>query len=557
MFRYNESIKIFYPLKMKPREEQLEALNHIKKSINTGNKFILNNLPTGIGKSYLVNMFINWYLNSVNNEAKFSIITNSKLLQEQYTKEFNFFTDLKGKSNYTCLQYNTNCEEGLELCSALKTKCDTCPYKIAKEAWIKKQVSLTNFHLFNTFHVFQFGSSIAPRDANVLIIDEAHNFEEVFCDFISYKLSPKLLDKYGFTLEETEYIDNTYLSKIDNIDDYADFLNTYFLNKITQKKVEFDGALITPINNTLKLKYTKYVNYINSNIGKIENFIKEYYRPLTDKDKIDPKNNWVLEVNTNQKEKIYSGKELTIQAVWAYPYLEEYIWKHYDHVIFMSGTILDKDMFSYLNGLTPKYTTYLDIESPFKIENRPIYYMKDIGKMSYDNKHETFKKQKEVIKEILEKFKTDKGIIHTNSYEFSKMISDNINDKRLVYHDITNRIEMLNKHIGSELASVIVSSSMVEGVDLKDELSRFQIIMKIPYPSLNSNKIKQRMKTHKDYYNFKTLLSIMQMYGRSVRHYDDYCSTYILDSNFSDLMRNSGKYFPRWFSDAIIPIYKI
>jgi Rad3-related DNA helicase len=69
-------------------------------------------------------------------------------------------------------------------------------------------------------------------------------------------------------------------------------------------------------------------------------------------------------------------------------------------------------------------------------------------------------------------------------------------------------IEMLNKHIDSVNATVIVSSSMVEGVDLKDDLSRFQIIMKIPYPSLASNKIKKRMKTNKDYYNYKTF----QMY---------------------------------------------
>ena len=77
-------------LNMDPRQAQVEGLNFFKESIENDKKFILYNLPTGIGKSYLVMMIADWFLKNKNQGAKFDIITNSKLLQEQYTNDFDF-----------------------------------------------------------------------------------------------------------------------------------------------------------------------------------------------------------------------------------------------------------------------------------------------------------------------------------------------------------------------------------------------------------------------------------------------------------------------------------
>jgi len=92
---------------------------------------------------------------------------------------------------------------------------------------------------------------------------------------------------------------------------------------------------------------------------------------------------------------------------------------------------------------------------------------------------------------------------------------------------------------------------MMSGIDLKDELSRFQIIMKIPFPFLGSNKIKQRQKTKKEWYNFKTVVDFIQMSGRSVRSEDDWADTFVLDGSFSDLLKYNSALIPRWFSNAI------
>ena len=44
-------LNIHFPLKLIPRPQQIESLNFVKKSINTGNKFMLLNMPTGLGKA--------------------------------------------------------------------------------------------------------------------------------------------------------------------------------------------------------------------------------------------------------------------------------------------------------------------------------------------------------------------------------------------------------------------------------------------------------------------------------------------------------------------------
>ena len=61
---------------------------------------------------------------------------------------------------------------------------------------------------------------------------------------------------------------------------------------------------------------------------KIEVFLKEY--------KENP-NNWVLESNWNEKSK---QKELSLEPIWAFDYLDKYIFSHYDMVFLMSQTTI-------------------------------------------------------------------------------------------------------------------------------------------------------------------------------------------------------------------------
>lgn len=171
--------------------------------------------------------------------------------------------------------------------------------------------------------------------------------------------------------------------------------------------------------------------------------------------------------------------------------------------------------------------------------------------MSYTQKEETFKNYVPYIKKILKKYSNVKGIIHTNSFELSKWIEDSIKHSRLLFHESSNKEDILKMHFDNKEPSVIVSPSVSTGVSFDHELSRFQIIAKVPYPSLASKKNNMRKKMKPEWYAWKTVAGIIQTYGRSIRSTTDYADTIIIDGSFSDVMMYSSNYFPKWFQDSI------
>ena len=537
MIKIDEELSIYYPLKYKPRDQQIEMLNFTKNSINSGKKFILLNAATGSGKSYYTIMMSNWYKTYINKSAKFDIITNSKILQEQYKNEFDFIHDLRGQSNYKCSRHNTDCRTGKELNKASKQMpCGSCPYDADKEAWINGDISLTNFHLFNSFAFFV-PETLNVRSANVLFLDEAHSMEEVFCDFISVKLSPRILKNYGMEAKTIERYERKF-NDIKTAGGFINFIENDFVPYIVELRQEFDDMLKDVSESKLKVIYANYIDYIDSAEEKFSGLLKDFEKN---------ESNWTLDIT-----KLKGGEiELIMQPIWGNVYLNDIIWSRYDHVIFMSGTLLNKDIFSNIVGIDPSITEYIDVKSTFPVKNRKIYYV-NCGKMNFSSKSDTFKNQIPVIEKILKKYINDKGIIHTTNYEISNWIKENIKDNRLVFHNSDDREEILSKHLKNKKSSVIVSPSMTNGLDLNNELSRFQIILKMPFPNLGSNKIKARKDSNPESYKIKTCQDLIQSYGRSIRSETDYADTYILDSNFNDLLKYSSKYFPKWFMEAIV-----
>ncbi len=536
----------------KPRKEQKEALSFIDSEYqkNKLNKFFLLNLPVGSGKSHLALMISDWYRKNVNKMARVDIITNSKILQDQYADTYGSIADLKGKENYECESYSCSCAQGAEFNRLNKTSCESCPYSFARENYISGGISLTNFYLYILYAIYN-PKLMENRGAKVLIVDEAHEFDDVMSDFITIKITENVVKKFKFS---NEYEIMKKLKSVSSIANYVEFLK--FLNGeiITTIEDMEKGMSSTPRNvksDKRDLKISKVLKTKNTDVRvmnlvtdlkqyqlKIEVFLKEY--------KENP-NNWVLESNWNEKTK---QKELSLEPIWAYDYLDKYVFSQYDMVFLMSGTILDKNLFCQLNGLDVTKAVYYSIASPFPLRNRPIYYM-PIGKMSFKSKEDTFQRYIPYIKKLLDKYKNKKGIIHTNSFELAKWIEDSIKDPRLVFHDSSNKDEVLRMHMETEEPTVIVSPSMDTGVSFDNDAARFQIIAKVPYPSLASQKNKMRQMNNPDWYSWKTVSGLIQMSGRPVRSDKDYADTIIIDGGFGDVIKHSSQFLPDWIQQAI------
>ena len=222
----------------------------------------------------------------------------------------------------------------------------------------------------------------------------------------------------------------------------------------------------------------------------------------------------------------------------------------------MSATVLDSKAFCRSLGLAHDQVKFIHVGSDFPVQNRPIY-PRNIAYLNYNNLH-----QQEVqanlameVDKLMTLHRNHKGIIHTTTYEQVNFIKQNIseiNKRRLLQTDPDiPRDEVIAKHVNSIKPTVLISPSLYMGLDLKDDLSRFQIIIKVPYPYLGDRWINEKRKINGQWYICHTALRLVQGYGRSIRSKEDYAVTYVLDSGFENFVKKNKNILPGWFTQAI------
>ena len=150
-----------------------------------------------------------------------------------------------------------------------------------------------------------------------------------------------------------------------------------------------------------------------------------------------------------------------------------------------------------------------------------------------------------------------KGLIHTTSYEQLNFIMEHIsqtNRRRLLLTDPEiQRDEVIAEHVNSTRPTVLISPSLHTGLDLKDDLSRFQIITKVPFPNIGDRWINEKRKMSIKWYIWKTALGLVPRVRWSVRSKEDCAKTYVLDSGFENFVKKNKNILPDWFTQAIKP----
>ena len=223
---------------------------------------------------------------------------------------------------------------------------------------------------------------------------------------------------------------------------------------------------------------------------------------------------------------------------------------------FMSATILSKDYLCKIAGLKPDTVKFIQVrDSDFPARNRPIRLM-NVAWLNARTMADSLPKIAKAVDNIMAMHKDEKGIIHTTSYAQLQYIRDNIgkeNASRLIETGpAISREKVLERHYESKKPTVLISPSMHQGVDLKDDFSRFQVIVKVPYPDLTDKKVSEMKNRDPKWYTWYTVLRLAQSYGRSVRSADDHATTYILDESITFLLKNAQDIVPKWFSEAIV-----
>jgi ATP-dependent DNA helicase DinG len=504
-----------------PREGQSEAIEQIYDAVAGGKRMFVLAAPTGAGKSVILYAIARAIEEELNLESTGAVFTTSqKLLQDQYQKDFKDMFVLKGRNNYPCArpedEEDTSCANGYCVFHSDKPDCwDDCPYRIAKQKAIASKIVTTNFAYF-------IGESNNVNSLGVrrlLVVDEAHNIESSMMSYIECKISQRILDFCQLDIKVPMY---------DEYDQYEEFLKS-----LSTKIKDRHGFLRDEIDsNRANPGDTNRLKRLESLSGKL-GFI--LFNSNTCK--------WVADPN-REKESV-SFKPINVSQ-----FVKSMVFSFADIVILSSATISKSYVISCL-GIPEEDFEYLELPSTFPVDNRPIISL-SAGRMGYRYIDKTLPAIVDKVDYILSNFKGKKGIIHATSYKIARYIEENSKYyDRLISHNSVDRIEKLEEHMNTDLDSVLLSPSMTEGVDLKGDLSSFQIIIKIPYPSLADKQIKRRMEIDKIWYAQQAATTMMQAYGRSVRSKDDSAITFVLDSSFKWFVKSNEQLFCRWFKEAI------
>ena len=508
----------FHDKQFRPGQE--ETIQYI---YNSPAKINVVTAPCGSGKSLIGMTLGNIY-------PKYLYLVSSKQLQSQLQHDFPEAEMMWGRSNYPCTMIKgRDASECFHTSDHPCPQKSTCPYEAQKRKTLASKRQILNYTYFLT------ESNYVGRFSNypIIVCDEGDTIEDRLYDIVSLTFTRRMLERYG--LDEPEYKTFGSVKAISYWKSWAK-KSIYSLesqiNELEDEMYENDSksdtylGLLKELNklNTLKDKLIIMQSYCD------EGWVLEYF-----KDKWTIKMSWL-------------NKDLT----------DLYFFNHGEKFVFMSATFPHPVVLAETLGLNVgDINTDIELGSNFPVENRLVYltYTADMKSMKGGGIDE-----KEVVKiqhkisSILNEHPEEKGIIHTVNWNLNKAVMD-IGNPRLITHvSGENKADTLRRFYGSS-NGVFVSPSSTRGLDLVDDLARFNIIAKCPYKNVADKLVSARLYGKRGlgelWYKSSAAQEIVQACGRGVRSVDDYCTTYILDRQACKLITDNTSLFPRYFIESV------
>lgn len=415
-------------------KDQLEILTEIVEAIEDGYKYII--LESGVGKSAIATTLANIY------ETSF-ILSDNKKLQEKYHEEYDLINNDK-------------------------------------------------FYVSNHSDAFNEFEKLDKR--KLLIVDDAHKFDENIVDFFSCAIHLSDFDD--------ELIDSFYCDVRDmenkEVDVWLDFIN----------HLSLDGEKVNRVKYNIKENSDDWLCFHNDYWG----YEKIIFKPLN------------------------LGN-----------ILKKYLLNKAETYIFMSSTILNKEIFAGELGLDISEVKFIHKDFPFSSDTNQIYLRNCADMKNFQN----VKLVSPFIEDILEKHKNDNGIIHTDKPRVTNYIKNQIDNPRLMFHrdyDYDNKL----KKFKNSSNSVLVSDSRVEDMAFPKDSCRFQIILR--QHLLQKDKRADYKDNESNWYSYKKAIYLVQLLQRATRSEDDHCINYILDERISKTIRKDiidYNFIPDYILDSI------
>lgn len=503
-----------------PRDTQRTALKWLEKQTA---KYIFLELPVGGGKSH-IGMTYSRFLNQGKGQS--FILTPQRILQSQYEETFpsDLLFSLYGKSNYECRSNSTTCDIG----ALIAPKCGTCPHAIAKN----KAVSTPNVVLNYKLAMLHFAFLDHFQKRQLMVMDECHVLEQQLTEFDAIGITRAKATKLGVKWKKQEDIFEAHQWVVKS---YLPVLENKFSDLETMCK-----PLVCKTNlNPDEVQLLRDLNKLEAHLAEVLEL------------------KYISEEDLEEYVLVHDNMAIKFKRLYAAKSFMSIMNPKAEKFLFMSSTIINHKALCRDLGIDPNESAFLSLDSEFPEDKRPVFYMPQM-KMNAQWKSDDNIKQREhyldYVHQILEMHKDDSGIIHTANFAIAEWLVRNLNTTHRVLHHNPDsgddRSKVINAFTKNKKPSILISPSITEGLDLKDDISRFAIFAKIPFGFLGDQWIKARMALSTEWYQRQALIQLIQGCGRIVRSKDDWGNVYILDASWGYLYKQTSHTIPSWWRDS-------
>ncbi len=546
------------------RKGQIAAIRFALEAWDSGKRFVIIEAPTGAGKSGMGIALSNFFDNSY-------YLTIQKILQAQIIRDYERvkMVEVKGRNAYPCTFYDLHaqkllahkmiplkvvqeargnkpdCMDGYCKKHVNKSKCahcfpprsteqevdawkarhgvdhSTCPYYEQVLKAVKSPKVLMNFSSF------MYQTQYTPRfnQRELMIIDEAHHSEPQLMDFVSLTISDLPFLPRGIKLPELEDAEEYAVWFHDNNIEHE-------IGRMVKDAKEKEDSKAEDDATRLFHRYSRFMQCIAE--GMVD---------------------WICEYKELELTKTEKFSTVTFRPVYVRHFANDMLFKYGKRVLLMSATILDAGIMASNLGIDKDDIAFFRMGNYFPKENRPIYIESAAKMVGGQDKMDTWAgPMVKKVDDIMGRYPKERGIIHTHNFKIADLLlrQCRTNSRFLFQKNFRDKETMLAEH-ARRPNGVIVAPAIHEGLDLRDDLSRFQIIAKVPYPNFFDDKqLARRVDLDRNYLTWLVALKLVQSYGRSIRSGDDWAHTYIIDGAIDRFLREADKMLPTWFKEAVI-----
>jgi ATP-dependent DNA helicase DinG len=420
-----------------------------------------------------------------------SVITPTNLLVNQFLQEFPTTPTLHRMDSYRCEEWDRPCSVTRGKLMKFCKGCK-CSSDLATAKY-RRGPGIYNYYTYLSHKLYR----------DVLVVDEAHN------------LISTIKDRLALTLWRHDY---RYPSSMWKPEQVQEWIRTLSPAKQKSKKIQaLKEAVTYKVPDYTWQRTTEWFNGKGTLRGEPEE--RECIR--------------LLPVDISKAPPMF----------WPFSEVRK--------VVLLSATIGPKDIEQL--GLHTRRVCYLSCKSPIPAENRPIVPLSLMSVNRSAILGGEVATLARYIDAITQDHPEEKGVIHV-TYQLSNLLRDHLTDSRYLFHTRDDKADRYAEFRDAAPSSgrVLVACGMYEGIDLPEDLGRWQIIAKVPWQSLASPAVKHLAELDPEWYGWECLKTTIQACGRVCRTPTDYGTTFIIDSSWYRLLNETKKYLPEWFTNAIV-----